>query len=100
MPEYVIRTLGGAWPAFHRNRNAEVLMPRDFACEEIDGEDDFRMRYDTIEIAFSSGDAGWHIVIVGTAAAEDVDRLIGAVTNQVADAVGEPCEWIQIQDVL
>ncbi len=95
MPEYLIRTVDThEWPAFHRSRNAEVLMPRGRQCEEIGGWGDFRLRCGNAEVSFSGEESGWNVVVKGDL--PDADAVVEQVTRQVEQAAGEPCEWVAI----
>src|SRR4051812_42438128 len=95
VPDYLIRTAEThEWPAFHRSRNAEVLIPQGRQCEEIEGFGDFRMRCGDAEISFSGEEPGWHVVVEGPLA--DAEAVVEQVTRQVEQAAGEPCEWIPI----
>jgi len=52
------------------------------------------MQCGSAEIAFSGEMVGWHVVVEGAVA--DVEGLLSEVTEQVALAVGVPCEWVRI----
>jgi hypothetical protein len=93
--EYLIRTAEAHdLPLFDRERNAAVLTPARFACTPIEGWGDFRTRCGDAEVAYSGEDAGWQVIIEGSL--PDPDRFIAQVTAQVADAVGESCEWLRL----
>lgn len=95
MSEYLIRTRAGRdWPAFPRSRAAEVLTPADLRCTPVAGPGDFRLRCGDADVAFSGEDVGWQVTVEGYL--EDADAFVARVTDQVADAAGEPCEWLRV----
>lgn len=72
---------------------ASVLLAEGWASEPIDGEGDFRARVEGIEIAYSGEEVGWQVVVDG-----DLPRAedwMAQVTEQVAVAAGEACEWLE-----
>jgi len=93
--EFLIRTSAHhGWPAFHRDRMPEVLQPKGWASERVDGPGDFRVRTDGAQVSYSGEEVGWQVVIDGDmSGAED---WIEQVTQQVTAAVGEPCEWLEL----
>jgi hypothetical protein len=52
------------------------------------------LRRDGVE--FAGEDVGWHIVVEGSMGADECDRMLAQVCQQIAAAAGEPCEWLQI----
>jgi hypothetical protein len=93
--EYLIRTSGShEWPAFHRDRHAEVLLPDGFGCLPVEGWGDFRMQCGQAELSFSGEDTGWQITVKGNL--PNADELMTQLTRQIAAAVGEPCEWLPL----
>jgi hypothetical protein len=97
MPEYLIRTATThELPAFPPGPLADVLVPAGFACEQADGWGDFRMRCGATQIAFSAEDPGWQVIIDGPMPGTDRERLVTAIARQIAEAAGQPCEWLQI----
>jgi len=72
----------------------EVLQPKGWTSERVDGPGDFRVRTDGVEVSCSAEELGWQVVIDGDRSrAED---WIEQVTRQVAAAAGEPCEWLEL----
>ena len=95
MSEYLIRTSGShEWPAFHRDRRTEVLLPAGFDCLPVEGWGDFRMQCGQVEISFSGEDTGWLVTVEGDL--PHADELIGKLTRRIAAAAGEPCEWLPL----
>ncbi len=93
--EFLIRTSGGHdWPAFPRTRTAEVLQPAGWTCEPVDGAGDFRVRAGEAEVAYSGEEVGWHVTVDGDL--PRAEEWIDQVTQQVAAASGEPCEWLDL----
>jgi len=93
--EFLIRTSADhGWPALDRDRMTDVLQPKGWACERVDGSGDFRVRTDGVEVSYSGEEVGWQVVIDGDMSrAED---WIEQVTRRVAAAAGEPCEWLEL----
>jgi hypothetical protein len=97
MPEYLLQTASThQHPAFHRRRLADVLLPAGFDCEQVGGWGDFRIRCGTTEVALSAEAPGWQVSFDGPMPASDRERLMITPTRQIGQAVGEPCEWLQI----
>ena len=97
MSEYLIRTASThQLPALHRGRLADVLVPPGFSCEQASGWGDFRMRCDATQVAFSAEEPGWQVTFEGPMPETDRERLISAITQQIGQAIGQPCEWLQI----
>ena len=93
--EYLIRTRDShEWPAFHRDRHAEVLLPAGFGCLPVEGSGDFRMQCGQVEISFSGEDTGWQVTLEGNL--PNADELMTQLTRQIVAAVGEPCEWLPL----
>ena len=93
--EYLIRTSETQeWPAFDRGRVREVLTPRGFECSATKGWGDYRLRCENAEVAYSGEERGWQVTVEGDL--PNADRFIAQVTAQVADAAGEPCEWLRL----
>ncbi len=44
-------------------------------------------------LAFSGEESGWQVVVEG---GDDVDALIEALTQRIADEVGQPCYWVNL----
>ena len=97
MLEYLIRTASThQLPALHRSRLASVLLPAGFGCEQAEGWGDFRMRCGTTQVAFSGEDPGWQVTFEGPMPETDCERLVITLTQQIQQAAGEACEWLQI----
>jgi hypothetical protein len=97
MFEYLIRTSDTLeLPAVPVGRLAEVLVPAGFGCEQADGWGDFRMRCGETQIAFSGEPPGWLVSVEGPMSDADSGRLVTAITEQIGQAIGKPCEWLQI----
>ncbi len=95
--EYLIRTAGThEWPALHRGRLAEVLLPAGFGCEQVEGWGDFRMRCGAAVVAFSGEQPGWQVSVEGPMPDAECERLVITLTRQIEQAAGERCEWLQI----
>jgi hypothetical protein len=86
--------VGHDWPAFPRSRVAEVLTPTGVECQPVEGWGDLRLRCGDAYVAFSSEDVGWQVAVDGDL--ENPEVFIARVTEQVAEAAGEPCEWLRI----
>jgi hypothetical protein len=54
------------------------------------------MRCDATQVAFSAEEPGWQVTFEGPMPETDRERLISAITQQIGQAVGQPCEWLQI----
>jgi hypothetical protein len=97
MSEYLIRTASThELPAVPSGRLAHVLVPAGFSCEQADGWGDFRIRCGATQIAFSAEDPGWQVSVDGPMSDADCERLVAAITEQIGQATGQPCEWLQI----
>jgi hypothetical protein len=97
VPEYLIRTTSThEIPALHRSRLTEVLLPAGFNCEQAEGWGDFRMRCGSTQVAFSGEDPGWQVTFEGPMPETDCERLVITLTQQIEQAAGEACEWLQI----
>jgi hypothetical protein len=97
MTEYLIRTASThQLPAVQRGRLAGVLLPPGFGCEQADGWGDFRMRCGATHIAFSAEEPGWQVTFEGPMLETDRERLATTITQQIGQATGQPCEWLQI----
>jgi hypothetical protein len=97
MSEYLIRTASThELPAFPRGPLADVLVPAGFVCAQADGWGDFRMRCGATQIAFSAEDPGWQVIVDGPMPDADRERLVTTITQQIGQAAGQPCEWLQI----
>lgn len=95
MREFLIRTAADhGWPALPAERAAEVLRPAGWAVELAPGAGEPGYRIDGATISCSAEEVGWLVTIDGgpLRATDWVDR----VTLQVGEAVGEPCEWIEL----
>lgn len=94
--EYLVRTVDGQeWPAVHRDRLAAVLIPgADWRV--VEGIGDLVIAADAGTVTLSGEPPGWQVLIEGTLTPQQTDGLIGTITQQVADEVGEPCEWLRI----
>ncbi|HEX2320434.1 MAG TPA: hypothetical protein VHJ18_15735 [Streptosporangiaceae bacterium] len=97
MREYLIRTASThQLPAIHHNRLVQVLVPAGLGCEQVDGWGDFRIRCGTTQVAFSAEDPGWPVAFDGPMPETDCERLVITLTQQIEQAAGEDCEWLQI----
>jgi hypothetical protein len=93
--EYLIRTqYSDEWPPVHRDGLAKVLIPAGFDCDVVDGWGDLRLRCGEAEVSFSGEEPGWALSVEGDLT--EVEAFIARVTEQVSQAVGEPCEWIAL----
>jgi hypothetical protein len=93
--DFLIRTQEiHGWPAVHRDRMTQVLVPDGFECDVVEGWGDLRLRCGRVDVSFSGEEAGWLVSVEGEL--EDADGFLTKVTRQVAQAVGEPCEWISL----
>jgi hypothetical protein len=97
MCEYLIRTASThQLPALQRGRLADVLLAPGFSCERADGWGDFRMRCGDTQVAFSAEEPGWQVTLEGPMTDADRERLVTTITQQIGQATGQPCEWLQI----
>lgn len=95
MREFLIRTTAGhEWPGFHVSRIADVLVPNGWSAEPFAGDGDFAVRVGEATVSYSGDMPGWQVTICGELDREE--EWIAAVTAQVAEAAGEPCEWIDV----
>ncbi|HST65186.1 MAG TPA: hypothetical protein VLM05_08355 [Mycobacteriales bacterium] len=95
MREYLVRTVAGRdWPAIPRPRLAETLITAGFECEPVAGSNHLRLRCGDAYITFSIEATGWQISVDGHL--DDPDVFVGRITEQVSDAVGQPCEWLPV----
>jgi hypothetical protein len=97
MSEYLIRTASThELPAFPSGHLADALLPAGFGCEQADGWGDFRMRCGATQIALSAEDPGWQVIVDGPMPGTDRERLVATITQQIGQAAGQHCEWLQI----
>jgi hypothetical protein len=97
MTEYLIRTASThQLPAVQHGRLADVLVPAGFGCEQADGWGDFRMRCGATQVAFSAEEPGWQVIFEGPMPDADRERLVTTIAQQIGQATGQPCEWLQI----
>jgi hypothetical protein len=80
----------------HRDRLAGVLLPAGFGCEQSDGWSDFRMRSGVTVVAVSAEEPGCQVSVEGPMPDDECERLVIALTQQIEQAAGEPCEWLRI----
>lgn len=93
--EFLIRTSADhGWPAFHRDRMAEVLQPEGWTCQIVSGGGDFRVCAEGVEVSYAAEEVGWQVAVDGDL--PQVEDWIEQVTRQVAAAAGEPCEWLDL----
>ena len=97
MIEYIIRIASNhEWPAVHRTRLSEVMVPVGSRWEAIEGWGDFRMRLDETEVSFSGEVGGWQVAFEGPLDEEKAQRTIEIVTAQIQTEVGEPLELVRL----
>ncbi|MBC9956183.1 hypothetical protein [Yimella sp. cx-51] len=95
MTDYLIRTQAShEWPAVHRERLTDVLVPTGYDCQVVDGWGDLHLRCGEAEVSFSGEEPGWLVTVEGDL--PDADGFLARVTTQVTEAAGEPCEWLNI----
>lgn len=95
MTDYLIRTEASQdWPAVHRERLSEVLIPLGFDCQVVDGWGDLRLRCGESVVSFSGEEPGWLVTVEGDL--RDTEGFLAQVTAQVTEAVGERCEWLAV----
>ncbi|MFF2621373.1 hypothetical protein [Oerskovia jenensis] len=95
MREFLIRTSADhGWPAFHRDRMAEVLQPVGWDSAPVGRPGDFRVRAEGVEVSYSGEEIGWQVTFDGDMSR--AEEWIEQVTQQIAVAVGEPCEWLEL----
>ena len=96
MSEYLVRTTSGRdWPAIPRDKLAETLTIEGRECQPVDGSNHLRLRCGDADITFTIEAVGWQISVDGHL--DDPDGFVERITEQVSEAVGQPCEWIAVR---
>jgi hypothetical protein len=96
VPEYLIRTAGPSnWPAIPRDRLLEVLEPRGYGCQKVEGPGDLRFWLGNCEIVFSGEDVGWQVCFEGDTTGHDTDALVSQIAQQVEEFTGRDIEWVR-----
>jgi len=54
------------------------------------------MRCDSTEVTFSAEEPGCQVTVDGPMPETDRERLVTTITEQIGQAAGQPCEWLQI----
>lgn len=73
---------------------AEVLQPVSWDSAPVGGPGDFRVRAEGVEVSYSGEEVGWQVTFDGDVSL--AEEWIELVTRQIAVAVGEPCEWLEL----
>lgn len=95
--DYLIRTVAGQdWPAFRKERWANVLKPAGFGCEPCAGWGDFRMQCGGVEISFTTEPPGWQVEVEGVLEKDLVSLMMDTIANQIGAEIHEACEWIEL----
>jgi hypothetical protein len=99
VPEYLIKKADAPdlWPAIPKDRLLDVLAPRGYRSERVDGLGDLRLALDGCEMAFSGEYVGWQIWFEGSIAGHDTDALVSQIARQVQEFAGERIEWVRIE---
>jgi hypothetical protein len=72
---------------------AQVLTPRGWDCEVIDGWGELRIRVDNAELAFSGEDVGWQVIVEGDLSRDAAGTIVAAITKQIEQACGVQPGW-------
>lgn len=86
MNDYLIRRTDGEWFDLHADRNVEAFRPSSFSSERIEGDGEYRIRTEGVEIVFSYEDPGIQVTIEG-----DLSQL---VANQIVDEIRQNIERV------
>jgi hypothetical protein len=93
--DYLIRAKDGeAFLVVDKAAVVDVLVPRGWPAEESPGPGDFRYRVEDTDVAFSLRDDGWRVHFDGPARPDRAELLLEIVAGQLAEATGEPTEWL------
>ena len=87
---------GELWPAFHKDRNNDVLTPRGWNAVPIAGWGDHRVRIDDVEISFSGEFAGWQVSFEGDMDADRASAIVATIAEQVRQETGRPVRVVDL----
>jgi hypothetical protein len=97
VPQYLIRVTGpSSWPAIPQSGLLEVLEPRGYGCQKVNGPPgDLRLWLGNCEIVFSGEDVGWQVWFEGDTTGHDTDALISQIAHQIEEFTGGRTEWMR-----
>ena len=98
MIEFLIQADDGRdlWPAFHKDRNNDVLTPQDWDAVPIDGWGDHRVKIGAVEISFSGEEAGWQVSFEGEIDADRAAAIVATIAEQISRETGRPVRVIDL----
>ena len=95
--EYLIRFEGGGRFVFVPPASlAEVLAPRGYGFEPVDGPGDLRVRLGSVEIEYSLEMPGWQITIDGAEDRAWADAVVDTVARQLEEVTGSSAVVVRL----